>query len=86
MSGLFGGGGGAQQVAAAPTPTPAPPVTSSQAEVIQAEHDVAQQNLMKKSIKNTVYAGDTGGFKGPGAVAPQNAAVAPTASFKSKLG
>lgn len=60
----FGGGGSgaAARIEAAPIPTPAPPVTSSSAEVIQAEQDYAQQNLMKKSVKKTIMAGDTGGF------------------------
>lgn len=74
----MGGGGGAQAIASAPIPTPAPPVTANSAEVIQAEQDTAQQNLMKKSVKNTIYAGDTGGYK-PGVQQPPG-------GFKSKLG
>jgi hypothetical protein len=54
--------GGAQAIQSAPVPLPAPPVTASSAEVIQAQQDFAQQNLMKKSVKKTIYAGDTGGF------------------------
>lgn len=54
----FLGGGGPQQPAA-PAPVPAPPVTTNAPEVIQAEQDLAQQNLIKKSVKNTIYAGDT---------------------------
>jgi len=77
---MAGGGSPAAAVQAAPTPVTAPPVTTSSAEVIQAQQDVAQQNLMKKSIKKTVFAGDTGGYKGmPGAGA------APTATTP-KLG
>ena len=67
------GGGGpspAQQIAQAPTPLPAPPVTSSDPSVIQAEHDLAQQNLLKKSVKKTVLAGDTGGWTPPKPPAP----------------
>lgn len=63
------GGGGpspAQQIAAAPVPLPAPPVTSTDPSVIQAEHDLAQQNLLKKSVKRTVLAGDTGGWNPAG--------------------
>jgi hypothetical protein len=64
----MGGGSPAAAVQAAPLPVAAPPVTTSSAEVIQAQQDIAQQNLMKKSIKKTVFAGDTGGYKGmPGA-------------------
>jgi len=60
----FGGGGkkAAQQVQSAPVPLPAPPVTQDNTAVIQAEHDLAQANLGKKSIKRTIFAGDTGGF------------------------
>jgi len=78
---FMGGGGGAQAISSAPIPTPAPPVTANSAEVIQAEQDTAQQNLMKKSIKKTIFAGDTGGWQG-GAGNPQQ----PPATFKSKLG
>lgn len=58
-----GGGSPAAQIQSAPVPTPAPPVTATNAEVVQAEQDVAQQNLLKKSVKKTIYAGDTGAFK-----------------------
>jgi hypothetical protein len=60
----MGGGSPAQAIQAAPTPVTAPPVTTSSAEVIQAQQDYAQQNMMKKSIKKTIMAGDTGGYKG----------------------
>ena len=56
------GGSAIQQVQAAPVPTPAPPVTTTNAQVVQAQHDLAQQELLKKNIKKTVYAGDTGGY------------------------
>lgn len=52
----------ASAIDSAPVPTPQAPVTSATAEVIAAEQDLAQQNLMKKSIKKTIYAGDTGGY------------------------
>lgn len=75
-----GGGGYAQQVQSAPVPTPAPPVTTSSPEVMAAQQDVLQQQMLKKSIKKTIYAGDTGGYKpqagmagagGPGTVVAQ---------------
>jgi len=85
----FCGGSGpspAQQIAAAPVPAPSPPVTQNAAEVIQAEQDTAQQNLMKKSVKRTVWAGDTGSFMpGPGNVAGQPGQAGQT-GYKSKLG
>jgi hypothetical protein len=46
----------------APIPTPASPIGSAAAEVIAAEQDLAKQNLMKKSVKKTIFAGDTGGY------------------------
>jgi hypothetical protein len=70
---LFKGGGSSQAAAiqSAPVPTPAPPVTSSAAEVIQAENDIAKQNLAKKSVKKTIFAGDTHSMMGgPGMAAP----------------
>ena len=77
----MGGGNTQQAIQAAPTPVKAPPVTTSSAEVIQAQQDLAQQNLMKKSIKKTVFAGDTGGYKGM----PSSGTPAPTPTA-SKLG
>ncbi len=75
------GGGGNQSAAiqSAPVPTPAPPVTASSAEVVQAEQDTAQQNLLKKSVKKTIYAGDTGGYK------PGGEQAGPAFGFRSKL-
>jgi hypothetical protein len=58
-----GGGGQAQAVQQAPVPTPAPPVTTSSPEVMAAQQDVLQQQMLKKSIKKTIFAGDTGGYK-----------------------
>lgn len=78
-----GGGGGASAIQAAPVPLPAPPVTSSNREVIQAEQDNAMQNLMKKSVKKTIFAGDTGGYA-PGGVNP--AMGTPTPASYKKLG
>lgn len=68
------------QIAAAPVPTPAPPVTSSNAEVISVEQDTARQNLAKKSVAQTVWAGDTAGYR-PGGSNPAGG-VAPIASFR----
>lgn len=71
-----GGSSQAQQIQSAPVPLPAPPVTQNNAAVLQAEHDYAQQNLLKKSIKGTMIAGDTGGYQpakppgAPGAAVP----------------
>lgn len=50
----------------APTPVPAAPVTSDSAEVLASQHDLSMQNLMKKSVKKTIFAGDTGGWTAGG--------------------
>lgn len=82
---LFKGGSPVvQQIQSAPVPLPAPPVTSTSREVIQAEQDLAQQNLVKKSIKKTILAGDTGGYQPGMAGSPGNPAPAPS-TFR-KLG
>lgn len=44
-------------------PLPAKPAQPTNDAVIQAEQDVAQQNLLKKSVKKTILAGDTGGWR-----------------------
>lgn len=44
-------------------PAVAPPASLSSAEALQSQQDLRQQELMRKSIKKTIYAGDTGGFR-----------------------
>jgi len=44
----------------------APPVTMSNIDVVNAGQDQLRQEMLKKSIKKTIYAGDTGGYKGVG--------------------
>lgn len=73
----------APSFASASVPTPAPPVTADNQAVLMAEHDMAQSNLMKKSIKNTIMAGDTGGFT---AQNPLGNAGNASAGYKAKLG
>lgn len=62
-------GNNASAIADAPIPSAAPPITAANPEVMQAELDVARANLAKKSIKQTVFAGDpgfgSGGYKSP---------------------
>ena len=77
-----GSAGAAGGIASAPVPVPAPPVSSAAAEVIAAEHDIAQQNLLKKSVKKTILAGDTGGFN-PAGMNPANAPGSAT-TFRKK--
>ena len=82
----FGGGGSPapqQQIAPAPVPSPSPPVEPNDPSVVAAEQDVAQQNLLKKSVKKTILAGDTGGFS------PSSAGAGKpdfNVSYKGKLG
>lgn len=80
----FFGGGGGSGIASAPIPTPAPPVTADDPSVIAAEHDLAKQNLLKKTVNKTILAGDTGGYM-PGGVNTAGQTSPPT-SYKSKLG
>ena len=55
-------GGGGSPAAPLASPSAAKPVGMAAPAVVQAEHDFAQQNLLKKSIKGTILAGDTGGY------------------------
>lgn len=69
------GGGKQQSVSYAPAPMPAPPVANTSAEVARAGADLRQQDMLKKNIRETVKAGDTGGFmpmaqQKPGKVIP----------------
>jgi hypothetical protein len=79
-----GGSSSSPAIASAPTPTPAPPVSSTNQQVVQAELDTARQNLMKKSIKNTIYAGDTA-YKAGEVGSPGNPGSGPS-SYKKTLG
>ena len=80
----FGEKASATAIESAPVPTPAPPVTSDAPEVIQAQQDLAQQNLLKKSVKKTMLAGDTGGFSPS---APNVAGQPPAQTgYKGRLG
>jgi len=81
---FLGGGTSGNGIASAPVPTPAPPVTADDPAVVQAEQDLAQQNLIKKSVAKTILAGDTGGYQ-PGAANAAGHAQSPT-SYKAKLG
>lgn len=48
---------------AAPIPEPAPPVKNTAQEVVQAGMDLRQQEAMKKGLKKTTIAGETGGWR-----------------------
>lgn len=66
------GGGGSTTpppaIAQAPAPIATPPVTSTNAEVVQAQNDLRRQSLRKRGFSKTIFAGDTGGWS---AVAPK---------------
>ncbi len=67
-------GNSASAIQAAPIPAPSAPVTQNDQSVVMAEHDLARQALGKKSVKKTIFAGDTGGYQGagsPGSPAPK---------------
>ena len=81
----LGGGSGASAVQSAPVPLPAPPVTSTNQAVVQAEQDMARSNLMKKTVQKTMLAGDTGGYTMGQATAGQPSQAA-TTGYKGKLG
>lgn len=78
----LGGGSGAAQIASVPVPTPAPPVEPDNAASIQAEQDLAQQNLIKRSVKKTILAGDTGQYQGGGVAGKPT----PVTGTNAKLG
>ena len=82
---MGGGSNTASQIQSAPIPTPAPPVTTTQSEVVQAQMDTAQSNLMKKTLKKTVFAGDTGGYQLNTNAGGDGQMAQPT-SYKSRLG
>ncbi len=44
----------------------APPITMSNLDVVNSQQDFLHQEMMKKSIKKTIFAGDTGGYKATG--------------------
>jgi len=78
-AGLFtnNGNNAASAIDSAPVPVPAPPVTADSAEVLAAQKDLARQNLLKKSVKKTIFAGDTStNMGGPGSP------MLPPASYK----
>lgn len=47
----------------APVAPAAPPVTQTANEVVQAGMDLRQQEMLKKNVRSTIKAGDTGGFQ-----------------------
>ena len=77
----FKGESGAGLINSAPVPAPSPPVTMDSSEVVQAEQETAQQNLMKKSFKQTIQAGDTGGYMASAAQPAPVPGVTPGATY-----
>lgn len=57
----FGGGGAPKQPA---IPPPIPPVTSTNADVQQAQTDTRVQAARRKGLQSTILAGETGGTAG----------------------
>lgn len=81
----MGGGSPAQAIQSAPVPTPAPPVTADNQAVVAAELQAQQANALKKTIKGTILAGDTGIYH-QGSGNPAGMATPNTTGFKGKLG
>lgn len=80
----FGNKGGASTESGLPDVSSAtPPATRYSREAMQAGMDLRQQELMRKNIRSTVKAGDTGGFKRPATVRPAggNPLVAPQGKY-----
>lgn len=68
-----------------PVPTPAAPITAANAEVLQAQNDFARANLLKKSVRKTIVAGDTGGFNPRAQNSPMGGG-APAGGYKARVG
>lgn len=73
--------GPANAIDSLPIPTPQAPVGAADPQVLTAQSDFAKANLRKKSVANTVRAGETGGFKPGEAGYPGNPGPA-VASYK----
>ncbi len=76
----FGGGGnqGAQQIANAPAAAAVPPVTSTSADVVQAQQDMRRQSLRKRGfVASTMFAGDTNGWNPPSSPTGQSPKITP---------
>jgi len=58
-----GGSEQAKQIESAPVPLPAPPITTNNAASLAAEHDYAMRQAQMKSVKSSIIAGNTGGYK-----------------------
>lgn len=67
----------------APITPAAPPPTKTAQESAMSAMDLRQQEMLKKNIRSTVKAGDTGGFKMPATVKPAggNPLVPPQGKF-----
>lgn len=72
----------ADAISSAPVPTPSNPVSAANAGVVQAEHDFNQRNMLKKSMRKTIIAGDTGGYSPSSPLGAGGAAQ----GYKAKLG
>lgn len=72
----------ADAINSAPVASASPAASPNSQAVLQAEHDFAMRNLLKKSVKKTIVAGDTGGYQ-PKGIGPVAGAET---GYKSKLG
>lgn len=85
----FGGGGStnaSSPISQAPAPAAIPPVTSTNAEVVQAQNDLRRQSLRKRGFSKTILAGDTGGWTPSNVPNPNAPKVGAGAPGATKLG
>lgn len=75
-------GGDSSQPAEPTIPTPTAPVTPNSSATRDTEQALYRQQLRRKSISSTMYAGATGGYQGPtnakGQTGPGQAGAAPS--------
>lgn len=67
----------ANTINALPIPTPTAPITAANAQVVSAQEQFAKQKLNQFTIGDTIYAGNTGGFKPGEAGYPGNPGAGP---------
>lgn len=79
-------GGTTSPISQAPAPTVAPPVTTTNAEVVQAQNDLRRLSLRQRGFAKTTLAGDTGGWHAPGVPTPTKPVMGGGLGTAGKLG
>lgn len=83
---MSSGGNTPSPITQAPAPGVTPPVTTTNAEVVQAQNDLRRLSLRKRGFAKTTLAGDTGGWHAPGAPTPNKPAMGGGLGTAGKLG